>query len=74
MSRFVVVGLVAFAVLLGCSRVHVPNTPEGNQCVRECMVVGNTCRAPCGADNVCGLNCQAQHKNCLRTCPGATED
>lgn len=76
------VGLLVLLVLLvllaalGCSTVHVPSTPEGQQCVRECMVVRNTCYAGCYGDNAgfCKMGCNGQQKDCHRTCPGATED
>lgn len=66
--------LVAIIIAVGCTKVHVPNTPEGMRCIRECSAIRSTCNIPCGVDNVCRLGCQADEKNCHRTCPGATED
>lgn len=45
--------------------VVVPQTPEGQNCVRQCMTVENTCRL--------GLSCDQQWHDCLMTCPGAQE-
>jgi len=73
--RIVPVTLLAVAVAVGCTTVHVPNTPEGQSCLRECMMVQNTCKAGCRSDEPgCPTSCAVQQKNCLRTCPGATED
>lgn len=78
MLKFVVVAVAAALVVavVACSSVHVPGTPEGQQCVRECMVVRNTCGAGCYGDNAgwCRLACNGQQKDCWRTCPGASED
>ncbi len=75
MGKLVGVG-VAMLVLFACSTVHVPSTPEGQACVRECMLVRNTCVVGCPQVNggFCELGCANQRKDCLRTCPGATED
>jgi hypothetical protein len=61
--------LVLVLVLAGCATIHVPNTPEGGQCRRECLAINNQCIAAGG-----NLGCIGQHRNCLRTCPGAWED
>lgn len=63
-------------VLMACTTVHVPSTPEGMRCVRECMVVRNTCYGGCYGQNAgwCQIGCNGQQKDCHRTCPGATED
>lgn len=67
--------LVAAVIAIGCSTVTVPNTPEGQSCVRECMIVRNTCNASCRRDDYgCPTSCAVQQKNCWRTCPGATEE
>lgn len=68
--------MAAAAVVVGCSTVHVPNTPAGQSCVRECMLVRNSCNAGCYGDNAgwCKVGCGGQQKDCLRSCPGATED
>jgi hypothetical protein len=50
-SRKIGCALMAAALSWGCAtpaRVTVPATPEGNACVRECMVVYNTCRSGTG--------------------------
>lgn len=57
---------LAAVMILGCTRVYVPATPEGQACVRECMIVRNTCTGD-------SLACTFQQKSCLRSCPGAVE-
>lgn len=65
-------GLVVVICAIGivaCTHVYVPATPEGQECVRECMIVQNTCRPMSNFD----MHCAIQQKNCLRSCPGAEE-
>ena len=42
--------------------ILVANTPEGRACIRECMLVRNTCFQEAFA-------CNMQHRRCLKTCP-----
>ena len=60
---------VAF-LLCGCATIYLPNTPEAQECNRECMFLANQCLA---AGNS-GFVCLAQKRQCWRTCPGAYED
>ena len=72
MLKFAVVGLlVAFAVA-ACGPT-IPNTPQAQACVRECMIVRNTCEFPCGTDGMCKFACSGQERRCQRTCPGVTD-
>jgi len=51
------------------AHVHVPPTPEGEACIRHCIAI--TCEPEPRHDDG---HCDAQYQNCLRTCPGATEE
>ena len=72
--RLVLIVGAAVVISVGCSKVYVPNTPEGQACERECLLIYNTCVLRGACDSVCELGCTMQRKNCRRTCPGATED
>ena len=59
MWRFLVLGVMLAG---GCAPILVANTPEGRACIRECMLVRNTCFQEAFA-------CNMQHRRCLKTCP-----
>ena len=53
------------------SQLYVPNTPEGNECKRQCMVVRASCA---GGRGVNERICRERERECLATCPGASFD
>lgn len=73
MTRMLLIVLASVLVAAGCTSVYIPNTPEGQACKRECMMVRNTCNASCPRGTDCGMSCTLQQKDCWRSCPGATE-
>jgi hypothetical protein len=63
--------IVAVAICVaGCARVVVPDTPEAQQCVRQCMMIYNQCIGSGQGE----LGCAMQRRNCWLTCPGAYEE
>jgi len=76
MVKLICASLAVMVVLVGCSTVYVPATPEGQACLRECMIVRNTCEIRCTGENAgfCSIGCAGQQKSCWRSCPGATEE
>lgn len=48
--------------------VMVPNTPEGSECRRQCMVVYEACVGGRGRNE---RVCRPREQACLQTCPGA---
>ena len=66
-KRLLLIVLVALGShSCGRKRIPVANTAEGKACVRECMLVYQTCMGARGGGRHV---CQNQQDDCLRTCP-----
>lgn len=63
--------------------IYVPKTPEAAKCWRECKAIAATCLTAAPAARNLGTaivhdqyeeRCEEERKDCLLTCPGATEE
>lgn len=78
-----VVVVVAVVGASGCRRhsvrvakqaevqINVPDTPEGKECRRQCMMVRASCAGGRGDNEDV---CKRREVECLLTCPGADYD
>lgn len=62
--------VVVMSAVSGCipRRIAVANTPEGNECRRQCMQISTTCLGGRGGGKYV---CRKQENECLATCPGS---
>ncbi len=82
--RAITIGVLVAVVMVGCTTVVIPRTPEAIACSRECMGLRSMCIGSCGGAcgsgqyagycvAGCASGCNRQQTQCLLTCPGAYE-